>query len=314
MSVITRRRFGQLTAGAALMLPQGRASAEEGWPRMENICDCHVHIIGPLAEYPMSPKRLYTPPQAAVVDLLALRETLGVARNILVQPSFYGTDNSCMLTALAELGASARAIAVVAPDISDEELSALDGKGVRGLRFNLESGADRDPTAATMMLDALAVRIARLGWHIQIYAALPVIAALTDRIGVLPVPLVIDHFGMPKAEEGIGQPGFSALIELLRAGKAYVKLSAPYRIARAAPYPDVAPLARALIEAAPDRLVWASDWPHTDRVPGKAPFDIHPFRKIDDSAALGAVTNWCGTDKGLMRAILVDTPAKLYRF
>jgi predicted TIM-barrel fold metal-dependent hydrolase len=313
MPGLSRRSFGKITgSGLVAALPLA-ASAKEDFDMPAGACDCHVHIIGPSTQYPMSPQRGYTPAEASAADLGALRRRLGIARNVLIQPSFYGTDNRCMMDALAELGDTARGVAVVAPDIAEAELNELDKRGVRGARINLESGENRDPHAAASALDAMAVRIRHLGWHIQIYAALPVIAAVADRIAALPVDVVIDHFGMAQAKDGIQQPGFAALLDLIKAGRAHVKLSAPYRISQQPDYSDAAPIARALIAAAPDHMLWASDWPHTDRTPGRTAFDIHPFRSIDDQAVLGLLREWCG-DKQVERKILVETPARLYRF
>jgi predicted TIM-barrel fold metal-dependent hydrolase len=261
----------------------------------------------------MSPQRAYTPPEASLAELLAMRRRLGISRNVLIQPSFYGTDNRCMLDAMVELGDTARGVAVVASDIAETELAKLDAQGVRGIRMNLATKESRDLKAAAATLDEMAKRIDHLGWHIQIYAALPVIAALADRIATLPVDAVIDHFGMAQAKDGVGQPGFAALLDMVRSRKAYVKLSALYRISQISGYFDVAPIARALIAAGPDRLLWGSDWPHTDRVPGRAALELHPFRSIDDSFALGLLSEWCG-DKDVARMILVETPARLYRF
>jgi predicted TIM-barrel fold metal-dependent hydrolase len=314
MPGLSRRTFGKLTGASVIAaLPLAAVSAKENFAMAAGACDCHVHIVGPLTQYPMSAQRSYTPPEASVADLKALRQRLGISRNVLIQPSFYGTDNRCMLDALAALGDSARAIAVVDPDIADADLEAFDKQGVRGIRINLESGENRDPHAAAAALDAIAKRIRHLRWHVQIFAALPVIAALADRIAALPVDVVVDHFGMAQAKDGVEQPGFAALLDLAKAGKAYVKLSAPYRISQQPGYADAAPIARALIAAAPERMLWASDWPHTDRTPGRAAFDIHPFRIIDDEAVLGMLEEWCG-DEAIERKILVETPARLYRF
>ena len=278
--------------------------------------DCHIHIIGPPERYPMNPARVYTPGQASVADLQAMRARTGIARNVLVQPSFYGTDNRCMLDALAELGDSARGVAVVDPHIPDQALRDLHAGGVRGLRLNLETGGDRDAQGAGARIAALAPRLPALGWHVQIYAALSVIAAAAQTIADSPVPVVIDHFGLAKADGGVGQPGFSALVELVRGGRAYVKLSAPHRISSAGPdHADAAPLARALIEAGPERMLWGSDWPHTVRTPGQnpSPLEVHPFLAVDDVRDLAAVRGWTG-DEALARAILVDNPTRLYGF
>ena len=306
----TRRHLLALAAAFAAA-PRSSGASAAAFP--EGACDCHVHIIGPRDRYPMVAERSYTPPESTVPDLLAFHRRLGIARTVLVQPSFYGTDNRAMLDALAALGGAARGIAVLDPSVSDAELRRLDAAGVRGIRLNVESSSGRDTRAVTEPLAALAKRLAPLGWHVQIYAALPVIARIAPDLAALPIPVVLDHFGMPDAALGPDQPGFGAVLDLVRAGRAFVKLSAPYRISRRAPdYPDVLPIARALLEAGPDRAVWASDWPHTDHAPGAPRDAISPFRAVDDAAVLGLLAAWC-PDPGARRAVLVDTPQRLYR-
>lgn len=323
---LTRRTFGVLAAGsvAGLMASGEAQSASAPAPAaapkappntavFPGAVDCHVHIIGPLAKYPMLPMRAYTPPEASVAQLLALRKKLGIARNVLVQPSFYGTDNSCMLDALAQLGDTARGIAVVAPTIADAELKAMDAKGVRGVRINLESVGNRDPNAAKAMLTAMAKKIQPLGWHIQVYAALPVIAALTSTIADSPVPIVADHFG-GLVLTGDEQPrGYQSLIDLARAGKIYVKLSAPYRVSKVKGYTDLDPFAQSIIYARRDHMLWASDWPHTQTIAGKKNTEVTPFYKIDDNASMRQFNSWY-PDDATRKMILVDNPAKLYRF
>jgi predicted TIM-barrel fold metal-dependent hydrolase len=261
----------------------------------------------------MDPNRSYTAGEASIAELSALRKRLGIARNVLVQISFYGTDNRCMLDALAGLGDSARGIAVVAPDVPDSELLHLDRVGVRGIRLNLETSQTRDPALASAQLEAFAKRLAPLGWHIQIYAALPVIAQLAEQIASLPVPAVIDHFGAPVAAKGVEQPGFGAVLDLVRSRKAFVKLSGCYRLSQAPDYADVAPFARALIEAGPDRLVWASDWPHSGRAKSGSRTEIAPYQQIDDEKVLALLVQWC-PDPAIRKLILTDTPAQLYKF
>lgn len=276
-------------------------------------CDCHVHVVGSLERYPMAPERGYTPPEASVDQLATFRAGLGMARSVIVQPSFYGTDNRCLLDALDELGTSARGVAVIAPDADEAELTALHARGVRGARINLESNDDRDARRAAERLDTLARRIAPFGWHVQMFAALEVVAALAQPIADLAVPLVVDHFGMAPAEQGAGNKSFVALLELVRTGKVHVKLSAPYRISRTPAYADVAPITRALIEAAPHQLVWGSDWPHTNRLPALAATAIHPYRVIDDAAALRAILEACGSDE-IRDMVMRRNPAHLYDF
>ncbi len=316
---LTRRDFASFaTAAAAGAMASGMSAAAPARPAavagFAGACDCHVHIIGPPDKYPMVATRAYTPPQASVAQLKALHARLGIQRTVLVQPSFYGTDNSCMLDALSELGPTARGIAVVAPAIGDAELKAMDAKGVKGIRINLESSGNRDANAAKALLTVMAKRLAPLGWHIQVYTVLPVIAQLTGTIVDLPVPVVFDHFGGAVAAEGATQRGFLALLDLVRTRKAYVKLSAPYRISKARGYADVTPLAQSLIYAARGQMLWASDWPHTGPTPpGKKPTDIAPFQKIDDPAVMRLFNSWY-PDAPTRKMILVDNPAKLYRF
>jgi predicted TIM-barrel fold metal-dependent hydrolase len=326
---LTRRGFGALAASsvAGLMAsgpaecapaptPPTPVTAPKTPPStalFPGAVDCHVHIIGPLTKYPMLPTRAYTPPEASVAQLLALRKKIGISRNVLVQPSFYGTDNSCMLDALAQLGDSARGIAVVSPTIADAELKAMDAKGVRGVRINLESVGNRDPKAARDMLTAMAKKIAPLGWHIQIYAALPVVAQLTGTIANLKIPVVFDHFGGLVLDESPNQRSFQGLVDMVRAGLAYVKLSAPYRVSKAKDYEDITPFAQSLIYAHRDHMLWASDWPHTQTIAGKKNTEVTPFYKIDDNASMRQFNTWY-RDDATRKMILVDNPAKLYRF
>ncbi|GAB2900839.1 amidohydrolase family protein [Paraburkholderia jirisanensis] len=277
-------------------------------------CDCHVHIIGPQSHYPMLPDRAYTPPESSVADLRAHLALLKMSRVVLIQPSFYGTDNACLVDALQALGGIARGIAVIDDKTPDETLHALAANGVKGVRVNLESGGVNDPAAARRALSALAARIAPLGWHIQIYAASHVIAASAEAIAALDVPVVLDHFAMVQPAKGMTQPDLQPIVELVRSGHAYVKLSAPYRISHDVPhYDDVRPLARRFVEANPSRIVWASDWPHTDRAPGKGPTEVSPFRKVDDVTVLNQLSHWV-PEPELRKRILVTTPAALYGF
>ena len=284
-------------------------------------CDCHVHVFDP-QRFPYVAGRSYTPGPASVDGLLAFGQRIGVGRYVVVQPSVYGTDNGCLLAALRRLGERARGVAVIDAERTPErELDALSAAGVRSVRINLHTQRQRDPAAAARLLAATAGRVAPWGWSIQVYAGLEVIAALQDQILRLPVPLVIDHFGGASAAVGTGQAGLAALLELLRSGRVYLKLSAPYRSSQRAPgYDDLAGIARAFIDAAPERLVWASDWPHTGggaasarRRPDPDSDGIEPFRQVDVPHVLSALADWC-RDIGTWRRILVENPATLYDF
>ena len=307
---ISRRQFTSLALGSAAGLAMSEGRAAESFP---GATDCHVHIIGPADKYPMVPNRPYTPPTASVAQLKAMHARLGIARTVLVQPSFYGTDNSCMLDALRELGNSARGVAVVAPNVPDQTLRDMDAKGVRGIRINLESGGNRDPKAAAALLAAYAKKVAPLNWHIQIYTVAPVIGQLVQQLADMNVPVVIDHYGMPDPVQGYGTKGFSALVDLAHAHKVYVKLSAPYRVSKLPDYNDVKNLAQTLIYAGRPNMLWGSDWPHTQTIPGHPATEVTPFSKIDDEAVLRQFSSWY-PDATTRKMILVDNPAKLYRF
>ena len=282
--------------------------------RMPGGCDCHTHVFLDPGRYPYGAGRRYTPAEASVEQLAALLSRLGLDRVVIVQPSVYGTDNSATLAGVRQLGpARARGIAGIDDRTSEAELQALAEAGFRGVRANLEMDGEADPGRAAATLRRIADRIAPLGWHIQIYAHLPLIAALADVIPALPVTVVLDHFASARAELGPDQPGFDRVLDLIRTGRVYVKLSGAYRSSDTAPYRDVAPLARALIGAAPRQLVWGSDWPHPDvhGPAGSGPADVRPGLPIDDPAVLGLIDAWTD-DPAVKRAILVDTPDRLY--
>ena len=183
-------------------------------------CDCHVHVFEP-DRFPYAPSRRYTPGQASVDDLLALQRALGLSRAVLVQPSVYGADHACLLDALRRLGPRAIGVGVIDETMPASRIYELDSAGVRGTRLNLEVTKQRDPSAAARRLRALADRIPP-HWHVQIYTALSVIAALQAEIASLRMAVVIDHFGLARAEGGANQPGFEELLALVRGGKAYV--------------------------------------------------------------------------------------------
>ena len=308
---LTRRAFG-VASLAALTLSKTAWAAGPLADMPAGAIDCHNHIVGPLAKYPMAANRTYTPPEASTAQLKALRAELGVARNVLVQPSFYGFDNACLLDAMAELGNSARGIAVVPQTISDAELKRLAGLGVVGVRLNLATAGIRDPKAATDAINAFAPRFAPLGWHIQINTEPAIIAAIAPTVADLKVPVVFDHIGEVVAADGVNQKGFAAFVELVRGRNAYVKLSAPYNLSKRPDWADVAPFARALIAAAPDRMLWGTNWPH----PGGGRGDIKeitPYQVVDNPKLLRVFAQWV-PDAGMRKMILLDTPQRLYRF
>ncbi|MGH7094221.1 MAG: ROK family protein, partial [Stellaceae bacterium] len=247
--------------GRTLVAAQPRTAVNFTVPR--GACDCHVHVFGDPAQFPFAAVRGYTPPPASADELRKLHRALRISRVVIVQPSVYGTDNSCTLDGMRRLGARARGVAVIDAATSKTALDEMHRAGIRGVRVNLATAGESDPAQARRDLTEAVARVAPLGWHVQVYTELSVIAALQDELARLPVPVVIDHFGGATAAGGVAQPGFAALLTLVKAGHAYVKVSAAYRSSDKAPaYDDVAPLARALIAANSDRIVWGSDWPH----------------------------------------------------
>ena len=264
-------------------------------------CDCHIHIFGKPAEVPLNPKRSYTPAEATLDQANAMHGVLGIQRMVVVQPSVYGIDNQFEGEQLKAIGAQGRGVAVIDAEMAEGEIEALHGAGFRGARFNVLSGGG----TALDQMEVVAARIAQFGWHLQLFISAEQLAELRPRIEKLPVQAMIDHMGMPEPSLGLEQPGFQALMDLLNKGKAWVKLSAPYRIdSGPAPWPKADPFARALISAAPNRCVWGSDWPHTS-LSGSMPNDGDLFDRLLD---------WTGNDDELLGLILVANPASLYGF
>jgi predicted TIM-barrel fold metal-dependent hydrolase len=283
---------------------------------LAGICDCHTHIFPPAEQFPFAAKRNYTPAVATLEALDALHRAMGVDRVVLAHPSPYGTDNTSMLYALESWGpARGRGVAVIDESFTLETLKKFHSAGVRGVRVNLETHGHNDPTSAAKQLRAAAEQVAPLGWHVQVYTNLDVIAGMQDTIRALPTPLVVDHFGKLDANKPLSQPGFDALCTLVQSGKVYVKLSAPYRISELPGYPDGETFARALINANPDRMVWGTDWPHPMPPKGvkRDPKVIEYFRPEDDFTALTRIAQWAG-DPITVKKVLVDNAAHLYDF
>jgi predicted TIM-barrel fold metal-dependent hydrolase len=280
-------------------------------------CDCHAHVFGPYDRFPLAADRPYTPPEASLDDLRAMHGALGVERVVIVAASPYGADNAALVDAVARLGDDGRGVVALDPGDADADLDAMHAAGVRGVRINLASVGAADPDAADAALRATATRVAPRGWHVDLHGGLDVIAALRGTIAAAPAPTVIDHFGLADPAAGPGQPGFAALCELAAADHAYVKLSAPERLGSEPDGAGVAALARALLDAAPERMLWASDWPHTGGGPhgggARDPSAVEPFREIDDARALARLDEWT-RDEAEARRVLVDNPARLYGF
>jgi predicted TIM-barrel fold metal-dependent hydrolase len=288
-----------------------------GFEVPQGAVDCHLHVFDP-ERFPYSPTRRYTPPAARVDELRKFHAELGVPRTVFVQPSVYGIDNRCLVDGLKQLGKDARGIAVIDSTFSAAQLDDLAAAGVCGVRINLETGKGRnfELDDAARRLEETARQIEGRGWIIQIYAALPVIEGMASRMMEQPNEIIIDHFGLAMAAGGAEQEGLAGLIELMKAEKVYAKLSGPYMVSQRADYSDIAPVARKLIEAAPERVIWGSNWPHTSgatRPANYQPTDIEPFRKEDDGYNLGLVKEWA-PDATARRKLLVENPGRLFGF
>jgi predicted TIM-barrel fold metal-dependent hydrolase len=265
-------------------------------------CDSHMHIFDPRFAASKHWKR--QPPRAEVSDYRLLQQRLGTQRTVVVNPSTYGTDNACTLDALAQLGEQARGIAVVGQDVSHEELDRLAARRICGLRVNFVTPQSWGTTTAQMLV-TLARKVARLGWHVQVFMQPEQLVELAPVLAALPVPLVIDHIGRIDPADGVHGEAYGTMRRLLDAGNTWVKLSGVYMRSRdgAPAYRDSAAVGRALVEAAPERLVWGSDWPHTTEHPGT----------VNDADLADVLAGWCQSVATRDR-ILVDNPAKLYGF
>lgn len=321
--MLTRRDalVGAMTAGAVMRTRQSLARAAQpatpvNFDVPAEACDCHTHIFGDPAQFPLFSGRVYTPETASPEEMATLHRALQIKRVVIVTPSVYGTDNSATLYGIKARAAAARGVAVIDDKTPDADLEAMGKAGVRGIRLNLATSGSNDPALARNRFQAALTRVASRNWHIQIYTSLAVVAAIKDLVLASPVPVVFDHFGGAQAALGVEQPGFKDLIELVRSGKAYVKISGAYRASTQAPdYPDVAPLAKALIAANTERIVWGTDWPHPNSVPapGTKSTDVTPLLQIDDGRLMNQLTVWTA-DGAARKTILVDNPARLYQF
>jgi predicted TIM-barrel fold metal-dependent hydrolase len=261
--------------------------------------DTHFHLFGPASRYPLVEVREYTPPLVAPEDARHFFATLGIERAVVIQPSVYGDDNRAQLEGAAAIGIPIRAVVVTPCGTSDRELARLHDQGARGLRYILAH-----PGGLPLSdLERSAERISELGWHIQFLARGAQLVELMPRIEKLACPVVIDHMGMFRPADGIAQPAFQAVLQLIRQGH-WVKLSGIYRLSQQPPhYRDLSPFVNELVATRPDRIVWASDWPHAF-VKGEMP---------DSTGLLELLPEWV-PDDATRRRILVDNPAVLYGF
>jgi 2-pyrone-4,6-dicarboxylate lactonase len=270
-------------------------------------CDCHFHVFGPAARYSYGSDLRYPPPLAPLEDYLVLAHRLGFERFVFVQPSAYGRDNNCMLDAMREVGAPCRGIVDIDENIPDAELARLHAAGVRGVRVNVSPVKPQAAgLAATMLprIERLNARCAELGWQLDFLTPGWLTSELMGTLRKLQVEFTLAHMGMFLARNGVDQPGFRQLLDLLRhgEGRCWVKLTGVYRMSVAPGFADAAPFARALIEAAPDRIIWGSDYPH-----------LSFADKVGSVELFNLLGQWA-PDDAVRRKILVDNPQRLFRF
>lgn len=245
--------------------------------------------------------------------MLAMHKRLGVDRVVIVTPSVYGTDNAATLYGIKEYGRGARGIAVIDAKTPESDLKAMAAMGVRGVRVNLGGPGAAVEGAKEKLAQALD-RVSGLGWHVQLYAGLNVVEAVEDTILRAPLPIVIDHVAGALPAQGVEQKGFASLLRLVKAGKAYVKVTHRFLPSGTGPdYRDSAAILKALLKANRERVLWGTDWPHPDsgRVPGRKPTDLAPFEKVDDVAWLERTIGWLG---GAKDEVLVENPGRLYGY
>ena len=262
-------------------------------------CDAHCHIFGPTAKFPYARDAAYWPPDSPFEGLRKLHSILGIERAVIVHASCHGSDMSVTLDAIASSGGAYRGVAVVDKGVSDAELERLHRGGIRAVRFNFVAHLGGAPDLA--LFDEMLGRVAGLGWHVVLHLDAEDILTYSDRIRRIRDPFVIDHMGRVKAERGPGQQPFRMLLDLMKNDLAWVKVSGAERVSSAGkPFHDAIPFAAALIEAAPDRVLWGTDWPHPN-------VKVMP----NDGESVDLFAAFCGDD-ALRRKVLVDNPTRLY--
>jgi predicted TIM-barrel fold metal-dependent hydrolase len=291
-----------MSDASVTLVPNSSGTTRPRLRAPQDACDCHIHIYD--ARFPMALPDLRAVANASVADYRLLQRRNGTRRVVVVQPAAYGTDNGVTIDAVAQIGTeNARGIAVVHPGVTDTQLLALGRGGICGLRFT-----QHDPrTAVTRpeMIEPLAHRVHRLGWHVQLHLRAEQIVAMAGLIESLPATIVFDHMGRMPPPEGPRHPAFAIVMRLIDRGRAWVKLSGPYldTLEGGPRYADVMDLARAFVERAPERCVWGSDWPHP----------TEPTAKPDDAVLFDLLHEWA-PDEPTRHRILVSNPAALYGF
>ena len=286
-------------------IPPDRNPRKPSFTLPSGAVDTHVHVFED--KYALSPARGYNPPESTLDDLKHLHAALGIDRVVFTQPSPYGVDNSAIMDGAAALNAEtpdrARMVVAVTMDVTQDELAAMDAAGARGVRLNTDNKGGMPMEFGE--IPELAARIGEFGWHIEFLFPGKDIIELMPVFRSIQIPISIGHFAYQPAAAGIQAPGFLSLLELMKEGNTWIKISGANRVSETdlPPYDDVEPMARALIDAAPDRVMWGTDWPHPNK------YEVNP----NDGDLADAFADWVGDD-AMRRKIMVDTPAAFYRF
>jgi len=264
--------------------------------------DAHCHVFGPAADFPFAPERKYTPCDAGKRQLWALRDHLGFSRNVIVQATCHGADNSALVDALSAANGLARGVATVHRDVTDRELRILDAAGVRGVRFNFVKRLVDKPPHEDLRI--IAAKVAPLGWHVVLYFEAAELPEIHGLVTALPTQVVVDHMGRPDVSLPVEGPEFGRFVRLLaEQPNFWSKVSCPERLSKAGPhgYEDVIPFSRHLVERFPDRVLWGTDWPHPNM----------KSHMPDDGKLVDLIPRIAPT-RALQQALLVDNPMRLY--
>lgn len=283
--------------------PQPSASTPTAFTPPPLACDAHCHVFGPAEQFPFSPNRTYTPPDSGVDKFELLQQQLGLSRAVFVQASCHGTDNAAMVDAIQRGDGRFAGVAMIDDSYTDDDLAYLHENQVRGIRFNFVAHLGGEPDMD--MFWRLVGRVAPLGWHIVLHMDAKDFAKYGSVLDDLPVPYIIDHMARVPAADGVDQPPLQLLLDRMRSDeKCWVKISCAERLTagRVAPFNDVVPIAQAVVDAAPDRILWGTDWPHPN------------MAEMPDEGELVDLLAQIVPDVALRNQVLVTNPQTLYDF